>query len=121
MKIQAQPADYAAALMAALREVPAVPPAALAEGFFRVLEEDGMLPRWRQVEEEMIARAIPHSGTVARAADAEIMRPTLGPDADVTVDHRLIGGAVIRRGDMFVDGSVAGRLEKLRQLLHQPS
>jgi F-type H+-transporting ATPase subunit delta len=31
-----------------------------------------------------------------------------------TVDERLIGGAVIRAGDLVIDGSLQGRLERLR-------
>ncbi len=117
MKIPAQAADYAVAFLAAGREAPAVHPAALAEGFFRVLEEDGMLARWREVEAELMARAIPRSAVVARAADAEAVRGTLGPGVAITVDRRLIAGAVIRRGDTLVDNSVAGRLRQLRQRL----
>ena len=34
-----------------------------------------------------------------------------------TIDQSLIGGAVIRAGDMVIDGSVRGRLEKLSNSL----
>jgi len=30
------------------------------------------------------------------------------------VDARLLGGLVVRVGDQLIDGSVAGRLERLR-------
>ena len=33
------------------------------------------------------------------------------------VDTSLLGGAVIRAGDMVIDGSVRGRLDKLREAL----
>lgn len=33
---------------------------------------------------------------------------------DVTIDKQLIGGAVIHAGDLVIDGSVRGKLEKLR-------
>jgi F-type H+-transporting ATPase subunit delta len=31
-----------------------------------------------------------------------------------TVDATLLGGAVIRAGDLVIDGSLKGRLERLR-------
>lgn len=36
------------------------------------------------------------------------------------VDRTLVGGAVIRAGDTVIDGSVKGRLEKLREALARP-
>lgn len=33
---------------------------------------------------------------------------------DVTIDKSLLGGAVIRAGDLVIDGSVQGKLNKLR-------
>jgi F-type H+-transporting ATPase subunit delta len=43
----------------------------------------------------------------------------LGKTVDMTVeiDPSLIGGAIIRAGDMVVDGSVRGRLHKLATAL----
>jgi F-type H+-transporting ATPase subunit delta len=43
----------------------------------------------------------------------------LGKTVDMTVeiDSSLIGGAIIRAGDMVVDGSVRGRLHKLATAL----
>jgi|TARA_B110000240_G_C13493223_1_gene450589 F-type H+-transporting ATPase subunit delta len=34
-----------------------------------------------------------------------------------SIDDSLIGGAIVRAGDMFIDGSVRGRLEKLSNTL----
>ena len=36
---------------------------------------------------------------------------------DCTTDESLLGGAIIRAGDMVIDGSVRGRLDKLSQQL----
>jgi len=36
---------------------------------------------------------------------------------DITVDSSLIGGAVVRMGDISLDASVSGRLEKMREEL----
>ena len=38
-------------------------------------------------------------------------------DVEFRVDPKILGGLVIRAGDRVVDGSVAGRLESLRQTL----
>ena len=35
-------------------------------------------------------------------------------------DPSLVGGAVIRAGDTVIDGSVRGRLDKLREALARP-
>jgi F-type H+-transporting ATPase subunit delta len=43
----------------------------------------------------------------------------LGKKISITtsIDEKLIGGAIIRAGDMVIDGSVRGRLEKLSNTL----
>ena len=38
---------------------------------------------------------------------------------DCKVDQSLIGGAIIRAGDLVIDGSVRGQLQKLATVLHQ--
>ncbi len=38
---------------------------------------------------------------------------------DVSVDQTLLGGAVIRAGDMIIDGSVQGKLNKLASTMNQ--
>ncbi len=38
-------------------------------------------------------------------------------ELDVTVDPSLLGGLVVRVGDRLIDGSVRGRLERLRNQL----
>ncbi len=37
-----------------------------------------------------------------------------------TVDPTLVGGAVVRAGDLVIDGSLKGRLERLEQQVAQP-
>lgn len=46
---------------------------------------------------------------------AEAMKKRLGKDVRITTqrDNNLIGGAVIRAGDLVIDGSVRGKLEQL--------
>ena len=46
---------------------------------------------------------------------AEAMKKRLGKDVEITssVDSSLIGGAIIKAGDMVIDTSLRGRLQKL--------
>ena len=37
-----------------------------------------------------------------------------------SVDASLVGGAIVRAGDLVIDGSVAGRLARLQQQISQP-
>jgi len=50
-----------------------------------------------------------------KKAIAEALKKRLGRDIalDCKVDEALLGGAVVRAGDMVIDGSVTGKLEKL--------
>jgi hypothetical protein len=104
-------------MVQALREIPPDQSLAVADGFIRVLVEDGMLPRWHEVEAELVTGVTPRSGTVARANEAGAVVAALGPGADVRIDPQVIGGAVLRRGDTLVDNSVAGRLRQMSQLI----
>lgn len=51
---------------------------------------------------------------------AEALRNRLNRVVNVnsTVDKNLIGGAIIRAGDMVIDSSVRGRLAKLAEAMH---
>lgn len=50
-----------------------------------------------------------------KQAIAVALQKRLGRDValECNVDETLLGGAIIRAGDMVIDGSVAGRLDKL--------
>jgi F-type H+-transporting ATPase subunit delta len=58
-------------------------------------------------------------------AEAERLRAALGSrfakEVQLTsrVDKSLIGGAVIRAGDMVIDGSVRGKLDKLSETIQR--
>ncbi len=39
-------------------------------------------------------------------------------DLDVTIDAELLGGAIVEAGDVVIDGSVRGKLKRLRAELH---
>jgi F-type H+-transporting ATPase subunit delta len=54
-----------------------------------------------------------------RKSLSDAVRKRLGLDAQVAwkVDEALIAGALIRAGDLVIDGSAAGELDRLRQVL----
>jgi F-type H+-transporting ATPase subunit delta len=58
------------------------------------------------------------SGDEIRALTARLEQSTGGQIAlDVEVDPGLLGGLIVRVGDRLIDGSVRGRLERLRNQL----
>lgn len=96
--------------------------------FIRLLAENrrlGLLPEIAQGFEQLRADAertleatvvsASPLGDKERAALAQALKKRL--DREVTLqcetDPRLIGGAVIRAGDLVIDGSVRGKLERL--------
>ena len=96
--------------------------------FIRLLAENrrlGLLPEIAQGFEQLRAdaertieatvRSASPLGDQERAALAQALKKRL--DREVTlkceIDPRLIGGAVIRAGDLVIDGSVRGKLERL--------
>jgi len=56
-----------------------------------------------------------------RSKVAESLKQRLGKDINlsVTINESLVGGAIIRAGDMVIDGSVRGKLEKLASTVNQ--
>lgn len=52
---------------------------------------------------------------------AESLKTRLGREINlsVTIDESLMGGAIIRAGDMVIDGSVRGKLDKLASTVNQ--
>ncbi|MCG5536717.1 F0F1 ATP synthase subunit delta [Ectothiorhodospira mobilis] len=98
----------------------------------RLLAENGrlaLLPEIADLFEEMKAEAekkVEARVVAARDLDAKqkegiarALKQRLGCEVELTceVDDRLIGGAVIRAGDLVIDGSVRGRLERLASSL----
>jgi len=69
------------------------------------------------VDAELIS-ALDVSDQQVQAIAASLSK-RLGKKVSITtkIDESLIGGAVIRAGDMVIDGSVRGRLEKLTNTL----
>jgi len=71
------------------------------------------------IEAEMIS-AYPVSDA-QRSKIAAALAKRLGREVNlkVTEDKSLLGGAIIRAGDMVIDGSVQGKLEKLASNMNQ--
>ncbi|MEA3412684.1 MAG: F0F1 ATP synthase subunit delta [Pseudomonadota bacterium] len=96
--------------------------------FVRLLAENrrlGLLPEVRelyeqyradeagQIEAQVISAREPDENQLT--AIGEALRKRLGMDVKLTVsiDPGLLGGAVIKAGDLVIDGSLRGKLERL--------
>ncbi len=91
----------------------------------------GVLPEIAQIYDQLRAEAesrvdvrLTSAFELNRAqADkiAKVLEKRLGKavDLSVDVDEALIGGVVIRAGDLVIDGSVAGELNRLANVLAQ--
>lgn len=101
--------------------------------FVKLLAENHRLGLLRQIHDQFHALKIEREKVVdvelvsAIAIDAtqqEKLTKALATrlerevNISVSVDSDLIGGAVIRAGDMIIDGSVRGRLNKLAEALN---
>lgn len=55
-----------------------------------------------------------------QAKVAEALKAKLGKNVNISVkiDESVVGGAIIRAGDLVIDGSVVGKLEKLGHTLN---
>ena len=62
-----------------------------------------------------VSSAEPLAGEVAQRVEQRV-KNTVGSEITVTyqVDPNLLGGIVVRAGDLVFDGSVANRLQQLR-------
>lgn len=95
--------------------------------FVSFLGTEGLISKWRGIEQQIHSAWKEKYGasqiTIVTAEPiTEAMRTSLekmAPGADLTerVDERIIGGAVIRIDDKKIDGSLAGSLRRLKQVL----
>jgi F-type H+-transporting ATPase subunit delta len=91
----------------------------------RIEELPRVAAEFRRLDDERqgITHAIATSATAltpdeVRALTARLEQSTGGRiSLDVQVDPTLLGGLVVRVGDRLIDGSVRGRLERLRNQL----
>ena len=88
--------------------------AAVAQPDFAVLLGNPMHAAAENRADVEVISAVPLSDEQQRAF-AQAMQRRLGRDVVIhpRVDATLLGGAVIRAGDLVIDGSVKGRLAKL--------
>jgi len=90
----------------------------------------GLLTEISEVYEELRAEAestIEAHVTTAFTLDekqteqmAKALKARLGRDVNIvsSVDKSILGGAIVRAGDLVIDGSVSGRISKLGQLMN---
>jgi F-type H+-transporting ATPase subunit delta len=85
----------------------------------RVAAEFRRLDDRRQgITHATVTSAAPLTSDEVRALTARLEQSTGGRVAlDTEVDEALLGGLVVRIGDRLIDGSVRGRLERLRNQL----
>lgn len=103
-----------------------------AQNFIKVLIENrrlGLLPEiaaqyefYRAEAERTLTAEVISAFPVSDEQQAKIataLRKRLGRDISLTckVDETLLGGAIIRAGDLVIDGSVTGQLTKLANAL----
>jgi F-type H+-transporting ATPase subunit delta len=71
------------------------------------------------IDAEMISAYAVSDAQRSKVADS--LKARLGREINlsVTIDESLIGGAIIRAGDMVIDGSVRGKLDKLASTVNQ--
>jgi F-type H+-transporting ATPase subunit delta len=88
-------------------------------GFDEVTAEYGReVNRRLGIQEAKVTSARPLDDGERRELEAEIARLTGGQvEAKYDVDKSLIGGVVVQAGSTVYDGSVRGRLDRLRQEL----
>ena len=85
----------------------------------RVVDEFVRLDEIRQnITRATATSALPLTDLEVKALTARLEQMTGGRVALATnVDESLLGGLIVRIGDRLIDGSVRGRLERLRQRL----
>ena len=81
---------------------------------FQALKAD----REKAIDVELISASSIDDAQQQKLATALTARLQREVNITVSVDSELIGGAVVRAGDMVIDGSVRGRLNKLAEALN---
>lgn len=94
----------------------------------RLLHEEGALNMWRVLEAAIERAWAKRYGTatitvvsahpLSAAAHDAIEAHANGADVQTIVDSRLIGGAIIRKDNTRIDGSVTGALMRLKSAMY---
>jgi len=74
--------------------------------------------REKAVEVELVAAHELDAEQQQKLSDALSAKLERKVNMQVSLDKSLLGGAVIRAGDLVIDGSIRGRLAKLAESLH---
>ncbi len=81
-------------------------------------EYQRLLNQRRNVVTAVVTSAMPMTSEEDKAVRAKVAGMTgTTVDMEMRVDPELIGGMTVRIGDRLIDGSVRGRLERLREQL----
>ncbi len=116
MASRVSPAQVAAAIDAASANVPVEK---LAERVAEYLRAERLVSRWPAIAARLRRLHTPVTVTVAQPlgeAAAARLAKQLGP-VEVVVNPALLGGAVVRRGDVMVDRSFSGSLAAMSRRL----
>lgn len=129
---QAQKAELILAVLAGLKEAPKFDQEA--ENLFKLLAENERLEIipaiaelfeiFKQDAEGVIEVSVISARRLSakhKNAIAEAMKKRLGKEVTITasIDKSVIAGAIIRAGDLVIDGSALGRLHKLSSQLNR--
>jgi F-type H+-transporting ATPase subunit delta len=122
--------DYAEALYAAIQETDPKDHDKVLDNFAKILHEQGDIAKYPEIEEaftEIEQREAGimkvHVTTAHENADSESLIKGLNlaagkkMDIDKSVDPSLIGGVIIRAGDMLIDASVSGEIRRLKEVI----
>jgi F-type H+-transporting ATPase subunit delta len=73
----------------------------------------------KSIHAELVTAFVVNDEQQSRIADALKKRLKRDVILECTLDKSLVGGAIIRAGDLVIDGSARGYLDKLTTALHQ--
>ena len=66
-------------------------------------------------EEKILSMTVADAEAFLTEEEKETVKKTLKGEVEFKVDPGIMGGLVVRVGDKVLDGSVAGKLESMRQ------
>ncbi|RMD52219.1 ATP synthase F1 subunit delta [Candidatus Parcubacteria bacterium] len=92
--------------------------------FVKFLADNRLLTKWRKIEQEISKVWKEKYGfskikVVSAHELSQEMKKMItdfakGADVEMAVDSRLIGGAIVRFDDKRIDGSILGKLQRLK-------
>lgn len=108
-------------------KTPAKDLSGLLKDVVEVLREAGQIARWRELEREIglawkelngVAKiSVVTAHQLTPAAKKHLESVAGGAELSITVNPKLLGGAIIRADERRLDGTVLGALTRLKQTL----